>query len=69
MPNQSIQRARRRFLKRLATVTGAGALLALGTRGKAHAPAEVDRDADKDPESQGYRLTEHIRRYYHNAGL
>lgn len=69
MPTQPLQRERRRFLKRLAMVTGAGALLVLGPRGKAHAQAPADKDVDQNRESQGYRLTEHIRRYYRNAGL
>jgi hypothetical protein len=69
MRNRSLQQTRRRFLKQLGTVTGVGALLALGPRGKARARAAADPDADRSRSGRGYRLTAHIRSYYEKAGL
>jgi hypothetical protein len=69
MQNKLRQLSRRRFLKRLGAVTGGSALLALGTRGKAHAQAAADTDAAKPRSGRGYRLTAHIRAYYEKAGL
>jgi hypothetical protein len=69
MQSKSIRRERRRFLKLLGMVTGAGALLALGDRGKTPANEAADTGAAHPRVGQGYRLTEHIRSYYHNAGL
>jgi len=69
MRNRSQQQTRRRFLKRLGTVTGLGALLALGPRGKACARAAADPDAARPSNGRGYRLTAHIRSYYEKAGL
>jgi hypothetical protein len=69
MRNKSLQQARRRFLKQLGTVTGVGALLALGPRGKARARGAADPDAARPRNGQGYRLTAHIRSYYEKAGL
>jgi hypothetical protein len=69
MRNKSLQQTRRRFLKQLGTVTGVGALLAFGPRGKARARAAADADAARPRNGRGYRLTAHIRSYYEKAGL
>jgi hypothetical protein len=53
----------------LGTVTGVGALLALGPRGKARARGAADPDAARPRKGQGYRLTAHIRSYYEKADL
>jgi hypothetical protein len=69
MRKKSIQAGRRRFLKRLGWVTGAGALLALGRRRQAHARGVADPNAGQTRPDRGYRLTAHIRSYYRTAGL
>ena len=67
MQSKSKRPDRRRFLKRLGMLTGAGALLALGARSTTH--ADADANSAQAKRGQGYRLTAHIRSYYEKAGL
>lgn len=69
MQKKSIRAGRRRFLKRLGWVTGAGALLALGRQRQAHAQGVAHQNAGQSRPDRGYRLTAHIRSYYRTAGL
>ena len=69
MQSKSTRPDRRRFLKRLGMVTGAGALLAMGARSTTHADTDADANTAQARQGQGYRLTPHIRSYYEKAGL
>jgi len=60
---------RRTFLKNMAIVGGSLTLTALlGSRRPAAARVKSDPPA-KDTGHAGYRLTEHIQKYYETAGL
>ena len=56
---------RRRFL----LAFGAGAAGAASASALAAAPAAIVESAESKPESQGYRETEHVRRYYTTTRL
>lgn len=56
---------RRRFL----LAFGAGAAGAASASALAAAPAAIVESAESKPESQGYRETEHVRRYYATTRL
>lgn len=68
MQSKATQSSRRRFLRRLGMITGAGALAALGTRHTARADEDLEVRSAKSRQGQGYRLTAHIRSYYRTAG-
>ena len=57
---------RREFLKRAAVTGGAVTVAAAAGAAAADAPAPVEI-ADTTPESRGYRMTDHIERYYRLA--
>jgi hypothetical protein len=69
MQSISTGRSRRRFLKQLGMVAGAGALLALGPEHKTRADDGAERPAANPSGGRGYRLTAHIRSYYRKADL
>ena len=58
--------ARRRFLKQTVAAGGTGVLMILaeGSNGFSDAEPGTAAPSDGAPESQGYRLTDHIRAYY-----
>ena len=63
---KSLSSGRRRFLKGLAA-TGGGAALA-GVAASTQAALDAKQTpAEERPESQGYRVTAHIREYYQKA--
>jgi hypothetical protein len=57
---------RRQFLKRATIFGGLTALLGI-VRPAAAGPKESRREPE--PSSQGYRLTEHVKKYYETARL
>ena len=57
--------SRRAFIKNAALFAGLAALLGRGDRTAAAAP--IKPRENKNQESQGYRLTEHVKKYYHTA--
>jgi ferric-dicitrate binding protein FerR (iron transport regulator) len=69
MQNRAMRPGRRRFLRQLGMVGGAGAFLALGPRRKGVVDGDADARTARSRQDRGYRLTAHIRRYYEKAGL
>jgi hypothetical protein len=59
--------SRRTFIKNMALMGGAGALLAGPVRTLGVGPREESNRIPDKHRSQGYRLTPHIRKYYKNA--
>lgn len=69
MQSRTIRPDRRRFLKRLGMVSGAGALLALFAGRRRLANPSPETHGAQPRNDRGYRLTAHIRSYYDKAGL
>ena len=60
-----ISRERRRFLRQTLTAAGGGVLVLLTAEAQTDADAPSGNTGEGEtPVSQGYRVTEHIRRYY-----
>jgi hypothetical protein len=59
--------SRRTFMKWAAMLGGLGALLGMGRRAVSPKPAEPE--AEQEQPHQGYRLTEHVKKYYETARL
>ncbi|MGV8057249.1 MAG: twin-arginine translocation signal domain-containing protein [Smithellaceae bacterium] len=60
--------SRRAFLKNTAVFGGAALSLLLGY-GRAPAAPVKSKESSRTPESTGYRLTDHVRKYYETANL
>ena len=56
---------RRSFFKKAAFLGGTAALTLLGNRAR----AGTFHDLPEEPRTRGYRLTQHIRKYYEKASL
>ena len=69
MESQVKRSDRRRFIKHLGIMAGAGTLLALGVNETARSPKCIQAKIDRIRMGRGYRLTPHIRSYYEKAGL
>jgi len=63
--SRSETKGRRAFLRQLAAVGGATATVAVA--GRAVATPGVESTAVPEPESKGYRVTEHVATYYDKA--
>ena len=63
--NKEFTRSRRAFIKNAAIFTGLAALLGRGDRPAAATPLKP-RENNRE-ESRGYRLTEHVKKYYETA--
>ena len=59
--------SRRAFIKKAAIFAGLAALLGRGSRPAAATPSKPLEE--KTESSQGYRLTEHVKKYYETARL
>ncbi len=59
--------SRRAFIKNAAIFTGLAAFLGRGSRSAAATPSKPPER--KTESSQGYRLTEHVKKYYETARL
>jgi hypothetical protein len=57
---------RRGFIKSAAVVGGLSILMGLTGRARAETGKKPSEPEEKD---QGYRLTEHVKKYYETAGL
>jgi hypothetical protein len=58
---------RRMFMKSAAIIGGLAALFGIGRRAVSSKPAEPQAQQEQPP--QGYRLTEHVRKYYDTARM
>lgn len=67
--NPGGESSRRTFLGRLLGLGGTAALLGVGVSGTAGSGLRAGAPKDEVQGHAGYRLTEHIRRYYERAGL
>lgn len=65
---ETVRSGRRRFLQRAALATGATGLGVLAGDAWARGP-EIPAESAGEPESSGYRETDHIRTYYEKARL
>ena len=63
-----IKTSRRTFIKTAAILGGLGALLGI-SRSATGAKERPSRPQQQAQSSQGYRLTEHVKRYYETARL
>ena len=62
--------ARRGFLAGLGLATAAAAVAATAAKFSSKAPAPgLDDAASAEPEGDGYRLTEHVKKYYRTTTL
>lgn len=62
--SQAQRRGRRRVVAVGGGVAAAAALAAVALPGRRESESKVAKGADGRPAADGYRLTEHIRRYY-----
>jgi hypothetical protein len=62
--SQAERPGRRRVVAVGAGVTAAAALAAVALTGRREPEAKVAKSASDRPAAEGYRLTDHIRRYY-----
>jgi hypothetical protein len=61
---KTFQASRREFFRSAVALGGTAVLLTL--RGE-RAPADEPQQPQREPASRGYRLTEHVARYYQTA--
>ena len=62
--SQAQRPGRRRVVAVGAGVTAAAALVAVALPGRREPESKVTKSASDRPAAEGYRLTDHIRRYY-----
>jgi len=67
MKQESKPNSRRTFIKNMALMGGAGALLASTAKAMRFGSRENPMGSPDVRRSQGYRLTAHIRKYYKKA--
>jgi hypothetical protein len=61
--------SRRTFIKTAVIFGGLGAILGIGSRSAAGAKELPSRPEQSAQSGQGYKLTEHVKRYYETARL
>ena len=69
MKQESKPNSRRTFIKNMALMGGAGALLASTARAMRFGSRENPMGSPDAHRSQGYRLTPHIRKYYKKTAV